>query len=162
VDTRFENAKTIGGCFYGLLLISCIFFVLVVLFFYVGWVSAVGNSLSDSRQFHFSGLRNSLSASTAGKIQPYFPATPPHLLTTCLTYVQRQLLTIDLDGNVLNQQVLLHLLRAGYYLHKATSSGHVDITVHHAVQNCPMRTIYFEDPNTFPEIDWFTYETAAT
>ncbi|KAG2611340.1 hypothetical protein PVAP13_4KG130600 [Panicum virgatum] len=57
---------------------------------------------------------------------------------------------------------MLHLLRAGYYLHKATSSGHVGITVHHAVQNCPMRTIYFEDPNTFPEIDSFTYETAST
>ena len=45
---------------------------------------------------------------------------------------------------------------------QATSSGHVDITVHHAVQNCPIRTIYFEDPNTFPEIDSFTYETAST
>ncbi|KAG2587785.1 hypothetical protein PVAP13_5NG173100, partial [Panicum virgatum] len=58
--------------------------------------------------------------------------------------------------------VLLHLLRAGYYLHNAASSGHADITVHHAVQNCPIRTIYFEDPNTFPEIDSFTYETAST
>ncbi|CAO2207773.1 unnamed protein product [Urochloa humidicola] len=54
--------------------------------------------------------------------------------------------------------VLLHLLRAGYYLHKA-SSGHV---VHHAVRNCPMRTIYFEDPDTFHEIDEFTHETALT
>ncbi|XP_062208298.1 probable FAD synthase [Phragmites australis] len=56
--------------------------------------------------------------------------------------------------------VLLHLLRAGYYLHRA-GSGDVDRT-DRTVQNCPMRTIYFEDPNTFPEIDSFTYETAST
>lgn len=100
INTRFENAETIGGRFYGLLFLYLFFCFNFFYFLYVGWVSAVGNSLSDSRKFHFSGLRNSLSASTAGKIQPYFPTTAPHLLTTCLTYVQRQLLTIDLDGNV--------------------------------------------------------------
>ncbi|KAL6850530.1 hypothetical protein ACP4OV_021157 [Aristida adscensionis] len=56
--------------------------------------------------------------------------------------------------------VLLHLLRAGYYLHR-TGLGDKDRTVH-AVQNCPMRTIYFEDPTTFPEIDSFTYQMAST
>ncbi|XP_020405770.1 probable FAD synthase isoform X2 [Zea mays] len=60
--------------------------------------------------------------------------------------------------------VLLHLLRAGYYLHRASSGGDVDddSTVLQTVKNCPMRTIYFEDPDAFPEIDCFTYETAST
>ncbi|CAM0880768.1 unnamed protein product [Alopecurus aequalis] len=55
--------------------------------------------------------------------------------------------------------VLLHLIRAGYYLHK-TSSGdeaHID-----TFQNCPLRTIYFETPCAFPEINSFTYETVST
>ncbi|KAJ1283152.1 hypothetical protein BS78_03G107000 [Paspalum vaginatum] len=58
--------------------------------------------------------------------------------------------------------VLLHLLRAGYYLHSRTSrppGGGGDAG---SVQSCPMRTIYFEDPSTFPEIDSFTYDTAST
>jgi FAD synthetase len=55
------------------------------------------------------------------------------------------------------------LLRAGYYLHRASSGGDVDdSTVLQTVKNCPMRTIYFEDPDAFPEIDCFTYETAST
>ncbi|PWZ30161.1 putative FAD synthase [Zea mays] len=57
--------------------------------------------------------------------------------------------------------VLLHLLRAGYYLHR-TSSGDVDSTALQTAKNCPMRTIYFEDPDAFPAIDRFTYETAST
>ncbi|KAK3163539.1 hypothetical protein QOZ80_1AG0005030 [Eleusine coracana subsp. coracana] len=56
--------------------------------------------------------------------------------------------------------VLLHLLRAGYYLH-STSSGDTDKAVQ-TVQNCRLRTIYFEEPNAFPEIDSFTYDTAST
>uniref|UniRef100_J3KYF9 Phosphoadenosine phosphosulphate reductase domain-containing protein n=1 Tax=Oryza brachyantha TaxID=4533 RepID=J3KYF9_ORYBR len=56
--------------------------------------------------------------------------------------------------------VLLHLLRAGYYLHR-TSSGNGDQT-DCTIQNCPMRTIYFEDPTAFPEINSFTYDTAST
>lgn len=52
--------------------------------------------------------------------------------------------------------VLLHLLRAGYFLHKRE-------------QNCasedpkdfPIRTIYFESQSAFPEINSFTYDAAA-
>ncbi|KAL8516713.1 hypothetical protein ACS0TY_015101 [Phlomoides rotata] len=57
--------------------------------------------------------------------------------------------------------VLLHLLRAGYYLHMAGKNlsvgdpGDADITF-------PIRTIYFESPTVFPEINSFTYETAST
>ncbi|KAL3646809.1 hypothetical protein CASFOL_009353 [Castilleja foliolosa] len=53
--------------------------------------------------------------------------------------------------------VLLHLLRAGYYLHNSgnkLSTGDDEIT-------CPIRTIYFESPSTFPEINLFTYDIAS-
>ncbi|XP_019152226.1 PREDICTED: FAD synthase isoform X2 [Ipomoea nil] len=56
--------------------------------------------------------------------------------------------------------VLLHLLRAGYYLHEAERCdpngdlGNGEITF-------PVRTIYFESPSAFPEINSFTYEMAA-
>ncbi|XP_043703123.1 FAD synthase-like isoform X2 [Telopea speciosissima] len=57
--------------------------------------------------------------------------------------------------------VLLHLLRAGYFLHKETpnylSEGDTNCEM-----KCPIRTIYFVSPCAFPEIDSFTYETAAT
>uniref|UniRef100_A0A0E0JGL1 MoaB/Mog domain-containing protein n=1 Tax=Oryza punctata TaxID=4537 RepID=A0A0E0JGL1_ORYPU len=56
-------------------------------------------------------------------------------------------------------QVLLHLLRAGYYLHKSSSDGEVEMNT---IQNCPVRTIYFESPCAFPEINSFTYETVST
>lgn len=56
--------------------------------------------------------------------------------------------------------VLLHLLRAGHYLHKvgknqsAADLGDAEITF-------PIRTIYFESPSAFPEINSFTYDTAS-
>ncbi|XP_042433569.1 FAD synthase-like [Zingiber officinale] len=56
--------------------------------------------------------------------------------------------------------VLLHLLRAGYYLHQGKS----ECSNHHLsddAHKCPIRTIYFESPCAFPEINSFTYETAA-
>uniref|UniRef100_A0ACD5VDI8 Uncharacterized protein n=1 Tax=Avena sativa TaxID=4498 RepID=A0ACD5VDI8_AVESA len=54
--------------------------------------------------------------------------------------------------------VLLHLIRAGYYLHKKSGDeAHTD-----TFQNCPLRTIYFETPCAFPEINSFTYETVST
>ncbi|OWM82439.1 FAD synthase [Punica granatum] len=51
--------------------------------------------------------------------------------------------------------VLLHLLRAGYFLHnteKSCSNGEV--------ADFPIRTIYFESSSAFPEINSFTYDTA--
>ncbi|PNX82280.1 FAD synthetase, partial [Trifolium pratense] len=53
--------------------------------------------------------------------------------------------------------VLLHLLRAGYFLHKmGQNSANGD------VKDFPIRTIYFESPSAFPEINSFTYDIAAT
>lgn len=56
--------------------------------------------------------------------------------------------------------VLLHLLRAGYFLYKKEMdgfNGNMD-----SVLKCPIRTIYFETTSTFPEINSFTHETAAS
>ncbi|XP_009125503.1 FAD synthase [Brassica rapa] len=53
--------------------------------------------------------------------------------------------------------VLLHLLRAGYFLHKkelTCSNG--------GISNFPVRTIYFESPSAFTEINSFTYDAAQT
>ncbi|KAG4913428.1 hypothetical protein AAZX31_19G170100 [Glycine max] len=53
--------------------------------------------------------------------------------------------------------VLLHILRAGYFLHKkGQNSANGDL------KDFPIRTIYFESPCAFPEINSFTYDTAAT
>ncbi|MED6139082.1 hypothetical protein PIB30_080555 [Stylosanthes scabra] len=53
--------------------------------------------------------------------------------------------------------VLLHLLRAGYFLHKGgQNSANGDL------KDFPIGTIYFETPSAFPEINSFTYDTAAT
>lgn len=56
--------------------------------------------------------------------------------------------------------VLLHLLRAGYASVEAMGvrdSDHVQSKPNRAI-----RTIYFESPGAFPEINAFTYETAET
>lgn len=56
--------------------------------------------------------------------------------------------------------VLLHLLRAGYFLYKeemGSFNGNMDSPL-----KCPIRTIYFETTSAFPEINSFTYETAAS
>ncbi|KAK9920997.1 hypothetical protein M0R45_029529 [Rubus argutus] len=53
--------------------------------------------------------------------------------------------------------VLLHLLRAGYFLHKGEQS-----CTNGGVKDFPIRTIYFESPCAFPEINSFTYDTATT
>ncbi|KAA8518709.1 hypothetical protein F0562_016517 [Nyssa sinensis] len=57
--------------------------------------------------------------------------------------------------------VLLHLLRAGYFLHKEEQSHSCGDHSNHEFA-CPIRTIYFESPSVFPEINSFTYETAST
>ncbi|KAL9268245.1 FAD synthase-like protein [Drosera capensis] len=57
--------------------------------------------------------------------------------------------------------VLLHLLRAGYFLHKSgKESCHGGQTG--SESKFPFRTIYFESPSAFPEINSFTYELART
>ncbi|KAK3043054.1 hypothetical protein RJ639_002622 [Escallonia herrerae] len=56
--------------------------------------------------------------------------------------------------------VLLHLLRAGYFLHRAEQT-HANGDLTDGESTFPMRTIYFENPSVFPEINSFTYETAS-
>uniref|UniRef100_A0A1D1YQ27 FAD synthase n=1 Tax=Anthurium amnicola TaxID=1678845 RepID=A0A1D1YQ27_9ARAE len=54
--------------------------------------------------------------------------------------------------------VLLHLLRAGYFLHnRETDLSGKQIDSREEIE---VRTIYFESPSAFPEINLFTYETA--
>lgn len=55
---------------------------------------------------------------------------------------------------------MLHLLRAGYFLHKAEESSSQDVA--NGENTFSIRTFYFETPTAFPEINSFTYETAAT
>ncbi|XVF55522.1 hypothetical protein PTKIN_Ptkin06aG0042800 [Pterospermum kingtungense] len=53
--------------------------------------------------------------------------------------------------------VLLHLLRAGYFLHRGEQSCSNGV-----LTDFPIRTIYFESTSVFPEINSFTYDTAKT
>ncbi|OMO99956.1 hypothetical protein CCACVL1_03524 [Corchorus capsularis] len=53
--------------------------------------------------------------------------------------------------------VLLHLLRAGYFLHREEQSCSNGV-----LTDFPIRTIYFESSSAFPEINLFTYDTAKT
>ncbi|XP_011077314.1 FAD synthase isoform X2 [Sesamum indicum] len=55
--------------------------------------------------------------------------------------------------------VLLHLLRAGYYMHKAGTNLSTRDPVNDET-TFPIRTIYFESSSAFPEINSFTYDTA--
>lgn len=57
-------------------------------------------------------------------------------------------------------QVLFHLLRAGYFLHKKEQCHSNGVLAEHEVA-FPIRTIYFESPSAFPEINSFTYEIAS-
>ncbi|XP_028776095.1 FAD synthase isoform X2 [Neltuma alba] len=52
--------------------------------------------------------------------------------------------------------VLLHLLRAGYFLHDGGQNSR-----NGSLKDFPIRTIYFESPCAFPEINSFTHDTAA-
>ncbi|XP_059428340.1 uncharacterized protein LOC132162104 isoform X2 [Corylus avellana] len=52
--------------------------------------------------------------------------------------------------------VLLHLLRAGYFLYKREQS-----CSNEGLKDFPIRTIYFESPSAFPEINSFTYDAAS-
>ncbi|KAL9264004.1 FAD synthase-like protein [Drosera capensis] len=57
--------------------------------------------------------------------------------------------------------VLLHLLRAGYFLHKSGKESCRGGPTGNELK-FPIRTIYFESPSAFPEINFFTYELART
>ncbi len=61
---------------------------------------------------------------------------------------------VRLFGSHDPEQVLLHLLRAGYAA--LASGGDADA----ALQYC-IRTVYFKHPDAFPEIDAFTLETPS-
>ncbi|KAK4833999.1 hypothetical protein QYF36_014729 [Acer negundo] len=52
--------------------------------------------------------------------------------------------------------VLLHLLRAGYFLHKGEQS-----CSNGGLTDFPVRTIYFESSSAFTEINSFTYDIAS-
>lgn len=56
--------------------------------------------------------------------------------------------------------VLLHLLRAGCFLHQAEEFNSGGDAVDGG-KTFPIRTIYFESPSAFPEINSFTYEAAS-
>ncbi|CAI9783160.1 unnamed protein product [Fraxinus pennsylvanica] len=57
--------------------------------------------------------------------------------------------------------VLLHLLRAGYYLYKS-GQDHSTFDPDDCEITFPIRIIYFESPSAFPEINSFTYDTATS
>lgn len=81
--------------------------------------------------------------------------------------IQRALALYDIEEVALSfnggkdSTVLLHLLRAGYYLHKKEKID-CDEDLKQSQCKFPIRTIYFESPSIFPEISSFTYETAAS
>ncbi|XP_022144738.1 FAD synthase [Momordica charantia] len=52
--------------------------------------------------------------------------------------------------------VLLHILRAAFFLHKEEEGYSVD-----GLKEFPIRTIYFESPSAFAEINSFTYDMAT-
>lgn len=57
--------------------------------------------------------------------------------------------------------VLLHLLRAAYFLYKKEGNYCCDGDPAARGLQFPIRTIYFESPSAFPEINSFTHDTAA-
>ncbi|KAI3472283.1 hypothetical protein Pfo_029798 [Paulownia fortunei] len=83
-----------------------------------------------------------------------------HVIQRALALYSVEEVALSFNGGK-DSTVLLHLLRAGYYLHMAGKNlsigdpGDAEITF-------PIRTIYFESPTVFPEINSFTYETAFT
>lgn len=79
-----------------------------------------------------------------------------HVIQRALALYSVEEVAFSFNGGK-DSTVLLHLLRAGHYLHKVgknQSAGDAEITF-------PIRTIYFESPSAFPEINSFTYDTAS-
>ena len=156
---------------------------------------AVGYSLCDFSEillyrfeelaFSFNGGKDSTVLSSCSHL--LFIISSINLYIDLFTFMMVTNHRRNCVESTLDVQVLLHLLRAGYYLHRTSSdstvhNGHVRFFYNPSffgrnsvstcffseangaktVKNCPMRTIYFENPNTFPEIDRFMYETAST
>ncbi|PHT71778.1 hypothetical protein T459_22563 [Capsicum annuum] len=65
-----------------------------------------------------------------------------------------------LNKNPLDSKVLLHLLRAGCFLHQAEGNNSGGKAADGG-KAFPIRTIYFESQSAFPEINSFTYEAAS-
>lgn len=82
-----------------------------------------------------------------------------HVIQRALSLYNIEEVAFSFNGGK-DSTVLLHLLRAGYYLHKKEKMNHDEDL---APNECkfPIRTIYFESPSVFPEINSFTYETAT-
>lgn len=95
-------------------------------------------------------LKRLHSASMEEKIQQYV------LIFVIFYYSSESMASLMMTVSF-GMQVLLHILRAGYFLHKKGQNS-----VNGDFQDFPIRTIYFESPCAFPEINSFTYDTAAT
>ncbi|KAL5717016.1 FAD synthase [Ranunculus cassubicifolius] len=83
-----------------------------------------------------------------------------YVIQRALSLYQFEEVAFSFNGGK-DSTVLLHLLRAGYFLHikkPDTSTGNLA----DCMLKCPIRTIYFESTSAFPEIDSFTHEIAAT
>lgn len=83
-----------------------------------------------------------------------------HIIQRALSLYSIEEVAFSFNGGK-DSTVLLHLLRAGYFLHcskQIPCSG--DVT--DGELRFPIRTIYFETPSAFPEINSFTHETATT
>ncbi|KAL1541327.1 FAD synthase [Salvia divinorum] len=79
-----------------------------------------------------------------------------HVIQRALALYSVEEVAFSFNGGK-DSTVLLHLLRAGHYLHKVgknLSADDAEITF-------PIRTIYFESSSVFPEINSFTYDTAS-
>ncbi|XP_055812138.1 uncharacterized protein LOC129882039 isoform X2 [Solanum dulcamara] len=82
-----------------------------------------------------------------------------YVIKRALSLYSVQEVALSFNGGK-DSTVLLHLLRAGCFLHQAeefNSGGDAA----DGGKTFPIRTIYFESPSAFPEINSFTYEAAS-
>ncbi|KDP29170.1 hypothetical protein JCGZ_16559 [Jatropha curcas] len=79
-----------------------------------------------------------------------------HIIQRALALYSIEEVAFSFNGGK-DSTVLLHLLRAGYFLYKgghSCSNG--------GLNSFPIRTIYFESSSAFPEINSFTHDTASS